>query len=64
MIDLTFQCALLLLNSSPESLLLTGENDALEVIKIRIEVLSWLFDRMDQSRPENDAEKLQKFFSH
>ena len=64
MIDLTFQCALLLLNSSPESLLLTGENDALEVIKIRIEVLSWLFSRIDQSRPENGAERLQRFFSH
>ena len=64
LIDLTFQCALLLLNSSPESLLLTGENDALEAIKIRIEVLSWLCDRMDQSRPGNDADRLQKFFSH
>ena len=64
LMDLTLQCALLLLNSSPESLLLSGENDALEAIKIRIEVLSWLSDRMDQTRAENDPERLQAFFSH
>jgi len=40
-VDLSFQCALILLNSQPESLQLPEENDAVEVIKIRIEILKW-----------------------
>ena len=40
-VDLSFQCALILLNSQPESLQLPEENDTVEVIKIRIEILKW-----------------------
>lgn len=40
--DLTFQCGLILLNSQPDSLQLPEENDTVEVIKIRIEILKWL----------------------
>jgi hypothetical protein len=40
-VDLSFQCALILLNSQPESLQLTDDNDTIKVIKIRIEILKW-----------------------
>lgn len=42
MIDMKFKCLFIILNSMPESLLLVGKNDAKDLLKLRIEVLTWM----------------------
>lgn len=61
--DLSFQCALILLNSQPESLQLPKENDTVEAIRIRIEVLKWLSSEHESKNQFFTNQNLTMIFS-